>query len=273
MHYLLITVTICYLLSSAGYFAYLFVQHRTLYRVALGCIAAGALLHTVMIVAAFAGSGYFPARNLQQTLSLAAWAVACSFVALQLRLQLKVLGVFAAPLAAVAMLAASHLPGGAVANEPVLRGFWLTFHVVAIFLGEAALALAAGAGVLYLLQEHAIKAKKMGFFFKRLPSLDLLDATGYSCIVAGFTLLTVGLVVGLVYAKMVWGRFWSWDPKEVWTGITWLLYAALLHERLVVGWRGRRAAIMAIVGFGALLFTFLGVNLFLSGHHGDFTKW
>jgi cytochrome c-type biogenesis protein CcsB len=273
MHYLLITVTICYLLSSAGYFAYLFVQHRALYRMALGCITVGAVLHTVMIVAAFIASGYFPARNQQQTLSLAAWAVAGCFVVLQLRLQLRVLGLFAAPLAAIAMLTASHLPGTSMAAEPVLRGFWLTFHVIAIFLGEAALALAAGAGVLYLVQEHAIKAKKMGLFFKRLPSLELLDATGYSCIVAGFTLLTVGLVVGLVYAKMVWGRFWSWDPKEVWTGITWLLYAALLHERLMVGWRGRRAAVMAIIGFGALLFTFLGVNFFMSGHHGGFTRW
>jgi len=273
MYYLMIIVTICYLLSSTSYFAYLFLQKKALNRGALGLITAGVVLHTVMIVAAFTSSGYLPARNLQQTLSLAAWAVASCYVVLQTRLQLKVLGVFAAPLAAVAMLAATHLPGSTIATEPVLKGFWLTFHVVAIFLGEAALALACGTGLLYLTQEHAIKTKKPGFFFKRLPSLDLLDATGYSCIVAGFTLLTIGLVVGLVYAKMVWGRFWSWDPKEVWTAITWLLYAALLHQRLMVGWRGRRAAIMAIIGFAVLLFTFLGVNFLLSGHHGGFTRW
>jgi cytochrome c-type biogenesis protein CcsB len=101
--------------------------------------------------------------------------------------------------------------------------------------------------------------------------LDLLDTTAYACIVVGFSMITIGLITGVVYAKAVWGRFWSWDPKEVWSAITWLFYAALLHERLTVGWRGRRSAIMAIIGFGVLLFTFLGVNFLLQGHHGTFT--
>jgi cytochrome c-type biogenesis protein CcsB len=132
--------------------------------------------------------------------------------------------------------------------------------------------LACGVGILYLLQERAIKIKNPGFFFKRLPSLERLDTTGYACIVVGFSLLTIGLITGSVYAKAVWGRFWSWDPKEVWSAITWLFYAALLHERLAVGWRGRRAAIMAIIGFLVLLFTFFGVNFLLTGHHGQFTQ-
>jgi cytochrome c-type biogenesis protein CcsB len=139
-------------------------------------------------------------------------------------------------------------------------------------MGEASFALACGVGFLYLVQEHTIKSKTHGFFFKRLPSLELLDTTGYACIVTGFTMLTLGLITGFIYAKSVWGRFWSWDPKEVWSGITWLLYAALLHQRLTVGWRGRRAAIMAIIGFAVILFTFFGVNFLLQGHHGGFTK-
>jgi ABC-type transport system involved in cytochrome c biogenesis permease subunit len=115
------------------------------------------------------------------------------------------------------------------------------------FSGEAAFALACGVGILYLVQENSIKKKKNRFVLKRLPSLDLLDSTGYGCIVLGFTMLTLGLITGLVYAKSIWGRFWSWDPKEVWSGISWLFYAVLLHERLTVGWRGRKSAIMAIV--------------------------
>jgi cytochrome c-type biogenesis protein CcsB len=101
----------------------------------------------------------------------------------------------------------------------------------------------------------------------------MLDNIGYVCIVVGFTMLTLGLITGFVYAKAVWGRFWSWDPKEVWAGITWLFYAVLLHERLTVGWRGRRSAIMAIIGFGVLIFTFLGVNLLMKGHHEVFTRF
>ena len=133
--------------------------------------------------------------------------------------------------------------------------------------------MACGIGILYLIQENAIKTKRPGFFFQRLPSLERLDATGYSCLVIGFTLLSLGLITGFVYAKAVWGRFLGWDPKEVWSLITWLIYAALLHQRLTVGWRGRRAAIMAIVGFGVIIFTFFGVNFFLQGHHGVFTQW
>ncbi|MCJ7774072.1 MAG: cytochrome c biogenesis protein CcsA, partial [Desulfobacterales bacterium] len=127
-------------------------------------------------------------------------------------------------------------------------------------------------GILYLLQEWDIKNKKQGFFFKRLPSLDMLDRTGYACIIFGFISLTLGLVGGLVYSKTTYGRFWGWDTaKEIWSGVTWLIYAALIHERLVVGWRGRRSAIMAIIGFIVLLFTFFGVNFLLKGQHGDFT--
>ena len=101
----------------------------------------------------------------------------------------------------------------------------------------------------------------------------MLDSIGYVCIVVGFTMLTLGLITGFVYAKTFWGRFWSWDPKEVWAGITWLFYAVLLHERLTAGWRGRRSAIMAIIGFGVLIFTFLGVNLLMTGHHESFTRF
>jgi cytochrome c-type biogenesis protein CcsB len=155
----------------------------------------------------------------------------------------------------------------------LFKNFWLISHVVVILIGEAGFALACGLGLLYLIQENAIKTKKRRFFFRRLPSLDFLDATGYACIVVGFTMLTLGLITGFIYAKAVWGRFWSWDPKEVWSGITWLFYAALLHERLTVGWRGRRSAIMAIIGFAVILFTFLGVNFLLEGHHGEFTKF
>lgn len=149
---------------------------------------------------------------------------------------------------------------------------WLISHVVFIFVGDAFLALACGIGILYLIQERDIKSKRPGFFFRRLPSLEMLDNGGYICIASGFVLLTLGLITGIVYAKTVWGRFWSWDPKEVWSGITWLLYAALIHGRLAVGWRGRKSAVMAIVGFAATVFTFLGVNLLMSGHHGEFTR-
>jgi cytochrome c-type biogenesis protein CcsB len=189
------------------------------------------------------------------------------------KFNLKILGAYAAPLAALIMLFATQLPREPVQTKNLFDSFWVAAHIIAIFIGEASFALACGAGLLYLLQERAIKNKNPGFFFRRLPPLELLDAAGYACIIVGFTMLTVGLITGFVYARAIWGSFWSWDPKEVWSGITWLLYAALIHGRLAIGWRGHRAAVMSIVGFAVLLFTFLGVNFLLKGHHGQFTKW
>lgn len=273
MEILFFLAILCYLLSSAGYFAYLFIQHDTMQKVGLSLLLIGFGCQSVIIIGALGSSGHMPVNNLHETLGLVAWTLAGAFLLLQLKLQVKILGVYVAPLAAFVLLVANQFPSDFVQPQSLLKGFWLVTHVITIFVGYAALALACGVGVLYLIQERSIKTKTRGFFFKRLPSLDLLDSTGYACIVVGFTLLSLGLITGMVYAKSAWGSFWSWNSKEVWSAITWIFYAVLLHERLTVGWRGRRAAIMAIVGFGVLLFTFLGVNFLLTGHHGQFTRW
>ena len=273
MEVLFIFAVVPYMLSSMGYVAYFIFQFDWLQRVGFLLILLGFVCHTLLIVYPLVQTGQFPVRNLRETLLIAGWAISGVFLMFQFRFHLKILGLYAAPFIALVMLAVSQVPDHPAEAQPIFKSFWLISHVVAIFIGDAAFAMACGLGILYLIQENAIKTKKTGFFFKRLPSLGLLDSAGYVSIVIGFTMLTLGLITGFIYAKSVWGRFWSWDPKEVWAGITWLFYAALLHERLTVGWRGRRAAIMAIAGFAVLLFTFLGVNLFLKGHHGQFTQW
>ena len=274
MERLILIPTFSYILSTAGYIAYLFFQKERLQKIGYVLLFVGFIIHSVSIGYGFLQSGHLPVQNLHQTLSLAGWAIAGMFLFLTYRFNLKVLGIYAAPLVAIVMIISMRLPaeGTVVQAKTLFSNIWLVSHVVIIFIGEAAFALACGAGFLYLLQERAIKTKHHGFFFKRLPALELLDNTGYACIVVGFSLLTIGLITGFVYAKSIWGSFWSWDPKEVWSGIAWLIYAAVLHGRLTLGWRGRKAAIMSIIGFGILLFTFLGVNLLLTGHHGEFTK-
>ena len=263
-----------YILSSMGYIAYLIFQKDNLQKTGYYLLLAGFLCHFASIGYEFFKTGLLPAQNLHQTLSMAGWAVAAVFLIFRYRFNLKVLGIYAAPLITSIVIVATRLPteGTVTQAQTIFKSFWLISHVIVILIGEASFALACGVGLLYIIQEHAIKAKRHGFFFKRLPALELLDTTGYACIVVGFSMLTIGLITGFVYAKSIWGNFWSWDPKEVWSGITWLLYAALLHGRLALGWRGRKAAIMSILGFAVLLFTFLGVNMILKGHHGDFTK-
>ena len=273
MELFLIITVLCYLISSGTYVAYLFFQREALHKWGYYLLVGGFVFHTVAFIATAVRIGSLPAHNLHQNLILCAWTVAGVFLLFRLRFHLKILGLFAAPLTAAIMIAAMIAPREPVQTQEIFNNFWLVLHVISIFIGEAAFALACGVGIFYILQENAIKNKRRGFFFKRLPNLELLDASGYACLVVGFSMLTLGFITGFVYAQLVWGRLWSWDPKEVWSGITWLFYAAMLHARLAIGWRGRKAAVMAIIGFAFLLFTFLGVNFLLQGHHGEFTRW
>ena len=273
MTYLLIPAIGFYLTSSACYGGFLFLQKERYQQAGFVLMLSGFAVHTAIVVAKTFTAGVIPVQNLHETLLFVAWIFAAVFLAFKIYSGLKVLGVFAAPLITLISAAAFMVPDKAAPIETSLASLWLILHVMLIFTGMAALSLAAGTGILYLIQKRNIKSKKHRFFYKRLPSLEMLDSTGYTFVIIGFSALSVGLITGFVYAHSVWGRFWSWDPKEVWSAITWLIYAALLHERLMSRWRGSRAAILAIIGFAAMLFTFLGVNFLLEGHHNEFTRW
>jgi len=261
-----------YFVSLAGYLFFLVYQKEPVHRLSIYLITAGVLVHFAGIVVMGITMGGLPVHNLVQSLSLAALAFGGMFLFVQYKFHLKMLGLFAAIVLSGTMLAVMILPDTQVVPNEILKGFWFYCHILLVFTGDAALGLACGAGILYLLQEKGIKAKSPGFFFKRLPSLDFLDMVSHACIVTGFFLLTFGLITGFVYAKAIWGRFWSWDFKEVFSLGAWLVYAVLLHLRLYSGWRGRKSAIMTIIGFAVIIFTFLGVNMFLGGHHQEFTK-
>lgn len=248
----------CYIASSLGYQGYILFQKRPIYRVASILLWAGFLCHTAVMGLQYLETGHVPVQNLHETLSSFGWAVVGVFLILQLKYHLMVLGALVAPLATLCVVIASMLPRPPVELAPLFKGLWRTLHVGTLIVGNAAFAIACFAGILYLIQERAIKDKRPGFFFRRLPSLKLLDSMGYASLIVGFPMLTFGIITGVVYAQMVRpGQFWTWNPKEILGGITWLVFAALLHERLAVGWQGRRAAIMTIVGFVILLLTFL----------------
>ncbi len=165
------------------------------------------------------------------------------------------------------MIISSTIPGVELYVKPEFKSLWVTIHVAAFFLGNGIFAITFIAAIMYLIQEHHIKSKKFGSLYSRLPSLEVLDSISYHSLMYGFPFLTVGMITGAVYAQYVLGSYWRWDPKEVWSLITWLLYAALLHQRVTVGWRGRRAAFMAILAFLVLGFTFIGASLWLSDYH------
>jgi cytochrome c-type biogenesis protein CcsB len=148
---------------------------------------------------------------------------------------------------------------------PALQSNWLTIHVTTCFFGYASFAVSFGISILYLIRDKKrVQKEKVS---KWLPSTPILDEINYKSIVIGFPMLTLGIVTGAAWANYAWGSYWSWDPKETWSLITWFIYAAFLHARLTRDWRGRRAAILSIVGFTAVLFTYFGVNYLISGLH------
>ncbi len=230
-------------------------------------LLVGAVIHGGAIVEHSMQSGHLAVANSQQALSFFAWVIVVAFLTLQGKLRIRILGSFVSPLAVLFMVLSSLLPAGMVPKTGIFNSAWFVLHIASVFLANALFALAFSAGIMYLIQERHIKRKSFGNLYLRLPSLDRLDQINSVCLLAGFPLLTVGLITGFAYASTLWPSPWNWDPKEISALITWLLYAVLLHQRLAVGWRGRRAAWLAIVGFSAVLITFLGVNLFLKGHH------
>lgn len=259
--------TLLYAVGTVGYLIYVVRTEKAIHRIAYGFLLAGFMCHTIGLAMLVGQIRQMPVTTLPQTFSLFAWAIVGSYLAFQLKFNIRILGTFVSPLAVVFMLLSSAIPGRVIPNSKLFKSFWLTLHVATMFIGMAIFALAFCAGIMYLLQERQIKSKSFGLLYRRLPSLEVLDSLNYVCLTFGFPLITIGLISGFVYAGAVWQSYWHWDPKEILSVVSWLIYAVLLHERLAVGWRGRRAAIMAIVGFSVILVTFVGTSMILEVHH------
>jgi cytochrome c-type biogenesis protein CcsB len=256
-----------YLLAVGLTMTYLFCPRRGLGIAGGWVLIAGFVFHTLTLLTRTYAAGHTPIANLHESLSFFAWAVMAAYMFFHYRYRAMALGTFVSPLVLILVLYASRCPRQIVPLPPALQSMWMPVHTVVAFLGYGFLSIAFCVGIMYLIQESRIKNKRIGRLHHLLPSLDVLDEISYISLKVGFPLLTTGIITGAIWASSAWGSYWSWDPKETWSLITWLLYAALLHQRLNVGWRGRRAALMTVVGFMAIMFTFLGVNLLLSGLH------
>jgi cytochrome c-type biogenesis protein CcsB len=201
-----------------------------------------------------------PLSNFYESLVFFSWCLAALTLIFLSRYTESFLGVVGGLLASLVLAYASLGVDSSIRPlMPALKSNWLLVHVITAFLGYAAFGLAFGAAVLYLVQGSKKKAQG--------PARPLLDRLIYRAAVIGFIFLTVGILTGAVWAETAWGRYWSWDPKETASLITWFIYAALLHARLVQGWQGRPIAWLAVAGFGAVLFTYLGVGFLLPGLH------
>jgi cytochrome c-type biogenesis protein CcsB len=213
------------------------------------------------------GFGHAPLSNLYESLIFFAWTIALIYLFIERRYQNRVIGAFSAPLAFLTMAYASLSPNISDRIQPLipaLKSNWLIAHVITCFIGYGAFAVAFGVSIMYLLKSR--RSEDEGGVFGRFPSASVLDELTHQLGMFGFLFLSAGIITGAVWANSAWGRYWGWDPKETWSLITWFIYATLLHARMMRGWRGRRIAWLSIVGFGAVLFTYFGVNL-LPGLH------
>jgi cytochrome c-type biogenesis protein CcsB len=212
------------------------------------------------------GIGRPPLSNLYESLVFFAFCIAITHLYVVFKYKVQIIGAATAPLAFLTMAYASlpKVNDAIMPLLPALQSNWLIAHVMTYFLGYGAVTVAFGVSLLFLLKtKSGDNAKGV---LALIPDPALLDELTYQLIMFGFLFLTIGMITGAVWANQAWGRYWGWDPKETWSLITWLIYAGLLHARLMRGWKGKRIAILSCVGFMAVLFTYFGVNL-LPGLH------
>jgi cytochrome c-type biogenesis protein CcsB len=181
--------------------------------------------------------------------------------------KISILGSVIVPALSLILIWSFAFPSEIKPLPPILRSYWLPVHTIFAFIGNSIFFVSFFVSLLYLLLERGIKKKRFSPISTRFPSLEALDSINYRCMSYGFPFLTIGIITGSIWAGMAWGSYWNWDPKETWSLITWLVYAILIHNRLTIGWRGRKTAYMMILGFFSILFTFLGINFIIGGLH------
>jgi len=246
-----------YLFSALGYVASLLVRRVHVARVATWLLGAAFAIHAGALVLRYESIGRAPVVGIHDTLSLSVWILTGVYLALQFRTKTRVLGAFVAPVASLLMIVASVGLGGPVSASPQLQHSLVTIHAILSLAGEALFVLASLAGLMYLLQDERIKQKKITSFSRFLPPLKDLDRIIEVCLLWGFPLLTLGILAGSIWARVVWGSAWQWDPRFLWTLLAWVLYALLLHQRLAIGWRGHKSALYSVLALLILLLTFV----------------
>ena len=214
---------------------------------------------TACLVFLTIGTGHGPFANQYEFSVSFAWGVLTAYVYFERKYHVRTIGLLILPIAAAFLLYALSI--GATANPlvPALQNPPLLItHIIVAVIAYGAFSVSFAAAVLYLVQPPEGRPG--------LPKPALLDEMGYRAVIIGFPLLTLTVVLGALWADKAWGSYWTWDPKETASLVTWLIYGAYLHARVARGWVGRRAAWLLVLGFASVLFTFFG-NLFFGGLH------
>ena len=265
-----------YFVTMLLYFLYVAVKKPALSKLAVRVQIGALLVHTAAIVLRGIQMGRLPMANLYEFSTAFSWALALVSLIFILKFNFPVLGAFSSP---VTLLLAVYA-GMQKLNElrvieangvdsirnlmPALRSSWLGIHVSTVIVAYGAFGVSFVLSIIFLLRD---KMKENGFWDTHIPQKEKLDTISYRCVSLGMMFLTVTIFIGGIWAENAWGSYWSWDPKETWALVTWVIYLVYLHLRIRRGWSGKTAAIFGAVGFVCVLFTYIGVNTLLPGLH------
>ncbi len=242
-------------------------RSATLGGIATLSVWVAALLGLVGLILRGVALNHAPYSNLFEFSMAFGIAIVLLYALFEYRFGTRLAGSFVLPVACALYASALAFPSeGQEVLVPALQSpTLLTIHVALMILAYAVLAVAFGAAAMHLVQGLRYAGREGRFDF--LPTPERCDLLTYRAVLVGFPLLAVGVALGAFWANDAWGRYWGWDPKETAALVTWLIFAVYIHARGLRGLRGARSAWIVVAGFAAVLFTYLGVNLWISGLH------
>ena len=265
-----------YFVTMLLWFLFVAVKKPALSKLAIRVQAGALMAHTAAIVLRGILMGRLPMANQYEFSTAFAWALALVSLIFILKFRFPALGAFSSPvtllLAAYAGLMKLNelkvIAAGGVDSirnlMPALRSSWLGIHVSTVIVAYGAFGVSFVLSIVFLLRD---RMKENGFWDTHIPQKEKLDTISYRCVSLGMMFLTVTIGFGGIWAENAWGSYWSWDPKETWALVTWIVYLVYLHLRIRRGWNGKAAAVFGAVGFVCVLFTYIGVNTLLPGLH------
>jgi len=248
---------IIYLIAALGYTIYLVYRTPLVKSISFFSLGLGLLSHTVAICLRSMETGHGPYTTGFEITSFFAWVIVIIFFITEWKYKIKDLGAFIIPVVFLIFLYSAFQSREYSLIDESSTMFWLTMHRTLSIIGYAAFAIGFGAAVMYLIQENQVKTKKLGVMYFRMPSLEVLDNLNYKVIAIGFPLFTIGFMTGSIWNVKTDESLFSWDVLRTWPLIVvWLIYCGIFFGRLLVGWRGKKAAQGAILGFITIIVSY-----------------
>lgn len=249
-------ILLAYLFASLTFWLYVGFRQRWCFWTATGLLGSGFVLHTGLLGSRLLTHPLLAWDSVDVYMGLLSWAIVVAYLVTAWRYRIDALGAFIVPLAFLAMALSGVRSAATTPLFPAFQHLWLLMHIFLALLGYAALTLMFCAGVMYLLQEHQLKSKRLGSWYYRLPSLTVLDELNARALLLGFPLLTQGIITGSVWAKYLHGSYLQWSLTSLPLLLSWLLYAVLFGGRQLLGWQGKKAACAAVGGFMVVLVSY-----------------